>query len=350
MSDHLTGIFSPPGDRQATALFQVLESLEPGVAGMFDFPVEGKPAVSLGREAVMWGGMDVSQLKTAYIRGFSYTNPVVPGALEDVDWSLWQYDYISEQQKTSFLYSAMSELDRRGVKMSNPPGTFLDVSMKTDLLERMRSAGVGVPDILCTNTRSEADAFAARYDAILWRPATGRAAWQLCKERQLDALVDTDKTPVLLSSIKEGMFLRCYICDSEPVLNLKFAPPEQIPLERLEIYQAIQEDWFFPQLRDAAAVLNMRWGAIHCVINENGELFVYDIDADPVLTAMPNEVQEYLNLCLANSLLGNTLPAADKLMDTALVRSLPFLRRMLSVLFDIERSKYSGDVVEAEQE
>ncbi|HBR95834.1 MAG TPA: hypothetical protein DD979_00440 [Gammaproteobacteria bacterium] len=341
MADLISGIFAPPGDLHADALHHVAERLQPGACARLAFPQAGVPAVSLERDAVYWGGEDVSRLQRAFVRGFSYTNPVVPRAMDDVDWSLWQYDYIGEQQKTSFLYSALSELDRRGVRMSNAPRVYLDVSMKTDLLARVRASGIQVPDVMCTNTRDEADAFMARHEHVLWRPATGRAAWQLCRERQLEFLVGADKTPVLLSSIAPGMFLRCYLVDGEPVLCLKYAAPEQVPLERLEVFQAIEDDSFYTQLRDTAAVLGMRWGAVHCVFDAEAGFAVYDIDPDPVVSAMPAAVQEYLNLCIAHDLLGQSIPASDALRDTALVRELPFLRRMLSVLFDMERSKYA---------
>ncbi|MCB1754205.1 MAG: hypothetical protein KDJ38_01700 [Gammaproteobacteria bacterium] len=336
----VTGIFAPAGDSQAQKLFASLEELQPGAAGLYYFPEDGNPPVCLGRDEILWNGFDVSRLKTAFVRAYNYSNPVVPPVMEDTDWSLWQFDYMCEQQKTSFLYSALAEMQRRGVVMSNAPGVYLDVSMKADLLERIRAAGVSVPDLICTNNRSEADAFADAREHILWRPVTGRAAWQLCLEKQLDALVDTDKTPVLLAGLESGHFLRCYISDGEPVLCLKFAPPAQTPLERLEVFEVAEENDFYPQLKAAAAVSNMRWGAVHCVL-EDGRISVYDVDPDPVLRHLPPDVQDYLTLCLAHGLLGRSVPAADALMQTPLARSLPFLRRMLTVLFDLERSKYA---------
>ncbi len=342
MTTPITGIFAPAGDRQSRILFEKLELLNPGAAKLFPFPRDGVPGVSLSRDEIYWDGVDVSRLQTAYVRAFSYNNPVIPPPMEDTDWSVWQFEYICEQQKSSFLYSALSEMNRRGVRMSNMPGVYLDVSMKTDLLERIRSADIQVAKLICTNLREEADRFAEENEHVLWRPVTGRAAWQLCMPRQMDALIDTDKTPVLLAAIEPGMLLRCYICNGEPVLCLKYGIPEQTPLERLEVFQAVEDSAFYPRLRAVAAVPEMLWGAIHCVV-EDDEITVYDIDADPVLSAMPPEVEDYLCLCLAHGLLGNSAPAADAIMDTALVRSLPFLRRMLTVLFDIERSKYATE-------
>jgi hypothetical protein len=343
MSPPITGIFAPAGDKQAGRLFKHLERLQPGCAELFYVPENGTPAVSLERESLYWNDVDVSLLKSAYVRGFSYTNPVVPRAKDDADWSLWQYDYITEQQKTSFLYSTFSEMHLRGVKMSNAPGVYLDVSMKMDLMERLRSDNVAVTDLLCTNDRQQAEAFCKAREHALWRPVTGRAAWQLCLERQLDALVDTDKPPILLAGITEGSFVRCYICNGEPVLCLKFGPASQLPLERLEVFEVMPETGFYDQLRKTAKVVGMQWGAVHCVINDD-EICVYDIDADPILTSLPTEVEEYLTLCLAHGLLEKSAPVSDALLDTALVRSLPFLRRMLAILFDMEGSKYRPQI------
>ncbi len=335
-----TGIFAAANDKQSLALLKRLELLQAGAAKLFSFPEEGEPAVCLAADEILWNQTDVSRLDTAFIRGFSYSNPVVPRAMDDTDWSLWQYDYICEQQKTSFLYSALSEMQRRGVNMSNPPGVYLDVSMKMDLLERIRSAGVKVPDLLCTNDRQEADQFASKQENVLWRPVTGRAAWQLCQERQLDALIAADKTPVILASVEPGLFLRCYICNGEPVLCLKYGSPAQIPLERLEVFQVVEETDFYEALRTTCSLMNMQWGVISCTV-EDGSASIYDIDADPVLTSLPPQVEEYLTLCLAHRLIGQSAPTAQALFDTALVRSLPFLRRMLTVLFEIETRKYA---------
>lgn len=354
MTTPVTGVFAPADDRHALELQRVVNELEPGSCALLAFPDDrGTPSVSLSRERVYWGDIDASQLKTGFVRGFQYGNPVVPQALTDVDWSLWQYSYISEQQKTSFLYSALSEIDRRGVSLFNPPGMYLDVSMKVDLLERVRAGGVRVADMLCTNDLSEARKFAKSREHILWRPVTGRAAWQLCMERQMQALLDCQKPPVMLAGIEPGLFLRCYVLNGEPVLCLKYVNPSQAPLERLEVFQRVEEGGFFNDLRACVKLSGLQWGAIHCAV-EGDQLAVYDIDADPVTTTLPDEVQDYLNACIACALLGRDLPDLMSIPEGPLPRALPFLRRMLTALFEVERSKYAiiqkTEPLESEQE
>jgi len=342
MTDLITGVFSPADDKQTRRLIEQINSLQAGAVQHFAFPEPNGVEVSLERDVIMWGDVDVSQLKTAYIRGFSYTNPVVPKAMDDTDWSLWQYDYISTQQTLSFLYSSLTELDRRGVEMHNPPGLYLDVSMKINLLETLRHQGVALPELLCTNNREAADSFSDSHEGLLWRPATGRAAWQLCQHKQLDILIDESKPPVILSSIEPGLFLRCYISQGVPVLCLKYSPPAQIPLERMEVYQVVEASDFHPQLIEIAKNINMKWGSISCTLHE-GKICLYDIDADPILTALPTQVQDYLSLCLAHALIARqNIPTAQALYDCALARELPFLRRMLTVLFEIEYRKYAS--------
>lgn len=354
MTKPVTGIFAPAGDHHAIELHRVVNQLQPGSCALLAFPDDrGDPPVSLSREAIYWDDIDASQLKTGFVRAFQYSNPVVPQALTDVDWSLWQHSYIGEQQKTSFLYSALSEIDRRGISLFNPPGMYLDVSMKVDLLERVRAGGVRVADMLCTNDLSEARKFAKSREHILWRPVTGRAAWQLCMERQMQALLDCQKPPVLLAGIEPGLFLRCYVLNGEPVLCLKYVNPSQVPLERLEVFQMVEENGFFDDLRECAKLSGLQWGAIHCAV-ENDRLAVYDIDADPVTAALPDEIQDYLNVCIACTLLGRDLPDSLSIPEGPLPRALPFLRRMLSALFEVERSKYrlnqEPEVNESEQE
>lgn len=349
MTNPVSGIFAPMGDRHSIELQRVVNQIQPESCVLLAFPDDrGEPSVSLSRDEVYWGDVDASQLKTGFVRAFQYSNPVVPQALTDVDWSLWHYTYIGEQQKTSFLYSALSEIDRRGVSLFNPPGMYLDVSMKVDLLERVRSGGVAVAEMVCTNDLNEARVFAQSREHILWRPVTGRAAWQLCLEKQMQALLDCQKPPVILAGIEPGLFLRCYVLNGEPVLCLKYVSPAQVPLERLEVFQTVPDSGFFDDLRACAKLAGLKWGAIHCAV-EGERLAVYDIDADPVLTALPEEVRDYLNACIACTLLERDLPDYQSIPEGPLPRALPFLRRMLTALFEVERSKYTV-IVDDEQQ
>lgn len=335
-----TGIFAPAGHPRAEALLTLAESIRPGRVRSYPFPKEGGAGVGLGRERIDWAGDDVSQLDNALVFGFAYNNPVLPANVAETDWSLWQYDYICEQQKTSFLYSAFSEINRRGVCMYNPPGTYLDCATKPDMLFNLQAAGIGVPDLICTNSRDEAERFAEQHGTVLWRPSTGRAAWQICMEKQRDALFDGEQPPVLLAGIAPGLFLRCYLCDGEPVLALRYGAPAQTPLERLEFFQVEPDQSFYPVLRKIADASHVRWGVVHAAV-DGDSVVVYDVDPDPVTTALPAGVNDYLTKVLACHLLGEQAPAASVLGEDALVRELPFLRRMLSVLFDVERAKYA---------
>ncbi|MDO6461244.1 hypothetical protein Q4485_11095 [Granulosicoccaceae sp. 1_MG-2023] len=338
-----SAIFAPPGHARAARLLALAEAIRPGTMRGYAFPVAAGDAVGLGREAVYWNGDDVSRLGRAALFGFAYHNPVVPQTPVETDWSLWQYDYISEQQKTSFLYSAFSEISRRGVRLYNPPSVYLDCATKPDLLLSAQAAGAQIPALICTNSRDEAEAFAAEHEIVLWRPATGRAAWQVCGERQREALFATDQPPVLLAAVVPGLFLRCYLCDGEPVLALRFGAPAQTPLERLEFFQLEPDTVFYPALREIAANSGLRWGVIHAAV-EGERVTVYDIDPDPVTSALPEAVNTYLLKVLACHLMAEPAPLPAVLGEDALVRELPFLRRMLSVLFDIERSKYAPAV------
>lgn len=341
MAELTSGIFAAASNLQARQVFDICESLQAGEVGYFSFPEAYRgPEVGLSRASVMWDGMDVSALQRAYITGFNYNNPIVPRALTNVDWSLWQTDYIAEQQKSSFMYSAFSEMARRGVDLSNSPEQHVLTSMKVDLLARLDKGGVSVAKTLCTNLRSEADAFVAENELVLWRTVTGRAAWQLCLERQLDALISTEKPPVLLADVTEGSYLRCFLLRGKPVLCLRYAAPIQTPLERLEVFVMEEESELQNKFSKLSALLKLPWALVHCVVKD-GDITVYDVDSDPILEQMPLDVQSYLNLCLAHDLLAEPLPSAEHLSETALVREMPFLRRMLTVLFDIERKKYT---------
>ncbi len=340
------GIFSERNNQQAAELHQHIKKLAPGSCEHFVFPAMGSPAVAIDQSGVYWDGTNVAQLDIAYIHGFSYTYPVVPIPLGNVDWSVWQVDHVLEQQKFSFLLSAFSEMERNGAKLLNPPKVYLKDYAKADLLENLRQAGFSVPRLVCTNDMETTQGFMQEIDPdkVIWRPTTGRAAWQLFRDRQREYLISPERPPILLAEIIEGPLIRSYLIDQQPLLCLKRYPPTcVINAETLERFQALECAEVYTELQRLASHLSLPWGQISFVLGE-GRPWIYDVDPDPVLGCLPELFGKVLMEGLASSLLGKAAQGSRKpLTDTPQERPTLFLRRMLYPLFEFERRKYSKE-------
>ncbi|MDP6271932.1 MAG: hypothetical protein QF398_16335, partial [Alphaproteobacteria bacterium] len=140
-------------------------------------PLGGTPS-DLTYEHLTLGGIDLETLESVFVYGLAYQDPVLPAAADNLDWGLWQSRYVLEQQGFSHLYSLLSELAARGVAVFNPVEALIANYAKPALFGAAAKARLKVPDWLCGNDPEEARAFAERHDLVLWRPATGRAAWQ----------------------------------------------------------------------------------------------------------------------------------------------------------------------------
>lgn len=338
------GIFSERHDPQASRLRDHINHLAPGSCQHFVLPKDdGLPAVALDETGVYWDDVNVTELDIAYLHGFSYTYPVAPAPLGQIDWSLWQIDHLLEQQKSSFILSAFTEMERHGVKLLNPPKLHLKNFSKADLLESLRQADFPVPKMVCTNDMEATQAFIqdVNVNRVVWRPATGRAAWQLFRDKQREYLISTERPPVLLAEIIEGPLIRGYLINGSPLLCLNRYPPACIlHAETLESFRAMDCPEVHGELQRLAAYLSLRWGQVSFVLRE-GQAWIYDVDVDPIFCQVPNIVQERLVDGLARGCLGME-QKLEPLPDTPHARPTLFLRRMLFPLFEFEHMKYSN--------
>jgi hypothetical protein len=335
------GLFAEPGNRQVQQLQRRIEALAPGAARVFDLSPSAFMAATIADTGVYWDGVNVAQLKTAYIHGFSYANPVIPPALPDTDWSVWQVHDTAQQQSYSFAHSAFGELARRGVTVVNPPAVHVQNFMKVDLLEDLRQAGLRVPELLCTNDADAAQAFAERVGRAVWRPTTGRAAWQLFGDKQREHLFLPDKPPILLAEAVTGPLIRAYVLAGRPALYLKRTPPADVPIpERLEALQAVDRPGLDEPVQRLVQTLGLSWGQVFFVLSEDRP-YVYDVDVDPILDWLPDEHREALTDGLARSLLGLEF-VKPEVSSEPQARPTLFLRRMLRAVFDLETAKYQG--------
>jgi len=332
------GLFCHPNERVTVTLHRCLEEMHPGTSQIFELPVQGTPKVAIDETGVYWDGTDVSELDVAFFQGIAYAYPIIPPNVGDVDWSLWQTDYIGEQQRSSFIYSAICEMERRGVNVINPFSMWVQDFMKADLLEDLRQGGFNVPEMICTNDPEDARAFGTN-QTLLWRPITGRAAWQPFRDKQRETLISPQKPPVLLAEIIDGPLIRAYVFDGYPLLFLEYSPPDVVPLERLELFRAIECSQTHAEIERLAAAVDLRWAQVLFVLNED-RVWIYDVDANPVFDQLPEVFQKELLSGLTEGLLGRARKRGELQIGEFYPRPMPFLRRMLWDLFLIEHRKY----------
>lgn len=334
------GLFAPRHNPQAIRLAEQINALAPGNCHLFYTALLGEEVIAMDSGKILWDGIEIDRLERAYLHGFRHMDPLVPSSADGLDWGFWQSGYIADQQRYSILYSICTELQRRGVELINPPSSHLLNFTKGEQLERLRRTGVQVPELLCSNDREQVNEFTNRCGTALWRPATGRAAWQLFTPRQRDALVGPTKPPTLLAQLIDGPLLWAYQFGEETALVHGYSPAQTTPIEMLESFKAVPKADYSDQSGELTKCTDAKWRRIQFILHE-GTPWIYDLDPDPLLAHLPLSFQNHLINYLAHRLLGRASPPPPpELFAHGHQRPTLYLRRMLQILFDIEVTKY----------
>jgi hypothetical protein len=182
--------------------------------------------------------------------------------------------------------------------------------------------------------------FCAASGTTLWRPTTGRAAWQRFLDKQRRHLINPAKPPVLLAKAIEGPLIRCWLYRGEPLLALQHrAPTAEGRLERLEVFASVElSSRTMTGISGLCEVLGASWLQVTLVESECGA-YIYDFDSDPLLDWMPPAHYRFLLGRLATRLVREA-SAPDRAPLEPSERPTLFLRRMLRELFPYEASKY----------
>jgi hypothetical protein len=294
-------------------------------------------AVEMSAAGVVWAGVPLHELDTLVVSGFDHEDPLVPRALPGADFSVWQIDYIVDQQRASFVASVLRELGRRGVRVVNSWESLQLALSKPRVLGELARAGCRVPAWLCTSDPEAAKTFCGSQERVLWRPASGRAKWQLFLDKQREALVGAGKPPVLLAAHPRENLRRAFVCAGEVLLAIECTVPVLDPLERMEEVWACDSAPVDGALVAAAQAALASWAQISYTL-QDGTACIYDVDPDPRYAWLPGEFRAYLVARLARRLLGQRAPALP--VPPRRERDSLFLRRMLVSLHDMEATKY----------
>lgn len=308
-----------------------------GIGGLGDGDA---PRMAIDSHGPRWNGIGLGSLEAVFVAGFVFENPVLPPAEPFGDASLWQARHVLRQQSWSFLYSLLARIEAAGPRVYNPLSALTGAFAPGDQLNRLRAAGLATPPLLCTNEPERAAAFSAAHPIVVWRPATGHAAWQIFRQRQRDALVGPDKPPVLLAAAPEGPIVVAVVVDGVVALAYDLLPPTDTALERFEVVRPVDPQHVLGMevATQAVATLGLRWAAVTLVAAEGGAVVV-DVDPDPRLDDLGEAAAGRAADALAHALLGRPIPPAA--IGPATERPTLLLRRMLRVQFDLERSKHA---------
>ncbi|MBF0587868.1 MAG: hypothetical protein HQL53_01945 [Magnetococcales bacterium] len=308
-------------------------------------------ALTMDAQRLLWNGVEMTSMERVFLYGFRYVNPVIPDAAVQRDWSVWRDDHLAEQQGYSAVLSFLQELSRRGTAVLNHAEVHIRHQRPFVELERLRMAGVAVPELLLTNEAVAAERFMARHQQVVWRPASGRGAWQRFTHRQQQDLVAEHKPPVMLAKVISGPLQRSYFLAGYWVQHLRHEAPDATPaLERLERFQSVKPSPSI--LRSLAPLLAkgkippLGWGLVSYVVGDDGQAWIYDLDPDPRLETLPAPHRTRLLTALGGYLRKGRRSSTPSLQTDPQAISRPqlFLRRMLRILFEFEHSKYKPQV------
>lgn len=334
-------IFSPRDAVFAGLLAERLAELSGAPADHFIIEPRPDAPASVDGAALSWGGVRLDAARGVYVGGFRYEDPVLPPPSLEADWSFWQSRHVLRQQSYSFMWSLLSRVEAAGVRLYNPPSSHLNLFCRQRPLDQLRAAGLAAAATTLTNDPAVAAEAQARHETTVWRPANGRAAWQVFRDKQRRHLIGADRPPVLLAPAAPGVLTRLYVVNGEIALALSAAPPARDAVERFEVMLGIDPATLpgaAEAARRAAEVLNLSWTALTALVTDQGLTF-YDVDPDPAADDLPPAVQAHLADALACGMTGRAIPAPPA--DLRAPRETLLLRRMLAIQFEMEATKHA---------
>jgi hypothetical protein len=335
------GVLAQSASKESAGLVLAIEKISGCACPVFDISDSSGSTVQLDQTGVVWNGSHLQEFDKLVILGFEYQDPLIPRAVVSADWSIWQIDYVVDQQYYSFISSVLRDLERRGVCMVNKWDSLKYNFSKALLLSRLQESGFLLPQWLCSNEMSVVEKFCADEKQVIWRPNNGRAAWQLFLDKQRLYCVDPSKAPVLIASHPGFQLQRAFVCGTEVLMALHCSSPYAADFEYMEQVWCCDSTAVAAELAAAVAATGATWAQV-LYTEIDGRPCIYDIDTDPKYGWLPLEFRNYLNHRLAEQLLEIPVTTIAPLGSTARVeRDSLFVRRMLVTLHELEANKYA---------
>jgi glutathione synthase/RimK-type ligase-like ATP-grasp enzyme len=205
------GIIGSPGDEQVMRVARRLSerAAEPLILNLRTFPAT--PRLSLLDGVPSVAGIDVTTVRSWYVRSIPLPLPFLTASPRH---------YAAGREQRSFVTSFVAALGRAGASFVNPPERFGQHFLKLEQLERLRAAGVPVPQTLATNDPAAVVDFAHRIGGTLvYKPVAGGGLCRRVTQDDLgeDRLRRLASAPVLFQEEIPGRNVRVYVVGGEVV-------------------------------------------------------------------------------------------------------------------------------------
>ncbi|MFP4476396.1 MAG: hypothetical protein ACLFOY_12620 [Desulfatibacillaceae bacterium] len=311
-----------------------------GVQAIALDPGSGGVPVSMDLGGTVVDGRAAGRFDVAYTHGFGYERPVTPPECPGVDRSVWRDDHVVEVQRAAFVHGLFENMERRGMTVVNPPRVWFAVFLLPVLLDRVEAAGVKVLKRVCTNDLELADGFASEAGRTVWRPVTGRAAWQVHVRGRDVRRFGPGRPPILLAEAPPGSLVRIWTYLGRPLLCVSYRSPDVGPPERLETVRELDPGPYVRFCEDFHEAASIPWSLLSLVDGKDGQ-WLADVDADPDFSWLPGSYRDILCLRFARALAGLEIRDTGSLLPEA-ARPVPAQRSALRMLYALERAKNHG--------
>lgn len=199
------GIIGSPRDEQVGRVARRLRerAAEPLILNLRTFPAT--PRLSLLDGVPSVAGIDITTIRSWYVRSVPLPLPFLTASPRQ---------YAAGREQRSFVTSFLAAVRRAGACFVNPPERFGQHFLKLDQLERLRQAGLPVPQTLATNDPAEVLNFARNVDGTLvYKPVAGGGRCRRVTAADLgeDRLRRLAAAPVLFQEEIHGRNVRVYV-------------------------------------------------------------------------------------------------------------------------------------------
>ena len=302
-------------------------------------------SITMQKECIIINGEKVISPTIFYHYGLSANYLTVPDyTYNRRNWTYFQDSQPILEQLNSQALSLMSYAsNQKGcITINNPVDSF---DLKSRLIQYMtlKSLGLNTPEYILTNSIAalKKTDFYSNINYILWSYPDSDSPIKSLKKMNLSKLLN-DKTdiPYLFMSQVSGTEVRAWFLDNKPLLACSIKNPEY-DVDSTEMLEKFSYHKPGKSLYNLGEILNKTFTGfyeMHGIIDENGDLTIYNIDLVPDFMYLGSQGQKYLASEFLISLLEKfDISVENKVeMPEAESRTGVFLGRMLESLFAAE--------------
>ncbi|MDT3741159.1 MAG: hypothetical protein RO257_16845 [Candidatus Kapabacteria bacterium] len=302
-------------------------------------------SITLNQVGIIIDGETVISPAIFYQYGLSADYLTVPDYTDNrKNWTYFQDSQPILEQLNSQALSLMSyATQQKGCITINNPVDSFDLKSRLIQYKTLKSLGLNTPEFILTNSLSalKITEIYNNSDNILWSYPDSDSPIKSLKKINLNKLLN-DKTdiPYLFMSQVSGTEVRAWFLDDKPLLACSIKNPEYDvdSTEMLEKFTYHKPGKSLYNLGESLKKHFKGFFEMHGIIDENGDLTIYNIDLVPDFMYLGSQGQKYLACEFLISLLEKfniNVENKAELPETE-SRIGVFLGRMLESLFAAE--------------